>query len=145
MDKLVQSGRRFCIAFHHLNADCCLLRIISCQTIEQLSFHFSSLPSLSWLSISLSLSFFACHYRSPHVCIYHSHSSSFFLYLLLSAFVLFLTRVFLEIKTLRASWLAIQISVMKGHGCWMEVGSGSLMDSEIIWKYLMFSSSKWFS
>lgn len=54
MNKLIQPGRCFCIAFHHLNADCCLLRIISSQIIEQLAYLFTFLLSQS-LVVALPL------------------------------------------------------------------------------------------
>lgn len=81
------------------------------------SFHFIiSLDRWWWPPVYVSLSFVIAQRMS--VCFYLSHSSSSFLYLLLSAFSL-LPRW--RSKTLRAVWLAVQISAMQRQGCWMGI------------------------
>lgn len=84
------------------------------------------------LCLSLHLSLVLCH-PPPHVCIYRSHSSSAFLYLLLWGFLSVLLSSSQRSK-LSAVWLVIQISEMQRHGCCMGV-EGAL---RIIWGCTMF-------
>lgn len=129
MDKLVQPGRRVCLAFHHLNSDCCLVWIISSQTTEQ----FTSFPppSIFYTLVPPNLHLSpSCHCLSPHDCIYLGHSSSFFP--LSCCFFFFfsprssLHSVFVKIENSQSepSVCAIQSTVMQRQGCRIGVGGG---------------------